>query len=161
MGVHEVRIDPDTLTEGLTKLRTDDAGNVEAQQRPQLPLEGYNLFTSVPGFDRAEEQDFLRSLSVTLEEAHRIEENTRDQSFNPEWHKLRRPRVTASTFRQVCHFRDETTAESGIKDIIQGGPQTADMRRGLELEPEIIAKYEKVMKVTRYPCGLVIHPDIP
>ena len=151
-----------TFIEWLTDLRTDDTRKVEAEERPQLPLEGYNLFTSEPGFETStEEQDFLRSLSVTSEEAHRIEETTRDQSFNPEWHKLRRPRVTASTFRQVCHFRDETTAESGIKDIIQGGPQTADMRRGLELEPEIIAKYEKVMKVTRYPCGLVIHPDIP
>lgn len=103
----------------------------------------------------------LKSLSVTLNMAHKIEEATREQSSCSEWRMLRRPRVTASRFREVCHVKVHTTAESLAERIIKGTKQTADMRRGVETEPTVAAEYSRLINVNYSPCGLVIHPSAP
>ncbi|CAI5655684.1 unnamed protein product [Oreochromis niloticus] len=75
---------------------------------PHLPLEGYDILPSDCVFVCSEEELLhLKSLSVTLEMAHKIEEATREQSSSSEWHQLRRPRVTASRFREVSRQRPE------------------------------------------------------
>ncbi|CAI5655710.1 unnamed protein product [Oreochromis niloticus] len=80
----------------------------DAPPTPHLPLEGYDILPSDCVFVCSEEELLhLKSLSVTLEMAHKIEEATREQSSSSEWHQLRRPRVTASRFREVSHQRPE------------------------------------------------------
>ncbi len=35
------------------------------------------------------------------------------------------------------------------------------MKRGLELEPQVIQRYAETFDVNVLPCGLIIHPDAP
>lgn len=64
-------------------------------------------------------------------------------------------------FREVCHVRGHSSAESLAVRISRPGCQTAEMRRGLQLEPKAIEEYCMVRDVNHYPCGFVIHPDAP
>ncbi len=61
-------------------------------------------------------------MSVTLSQSHKIEEATRCQSAAPEWHSLRKERVTASTFREVSYVRGPTAAEDLAERVIRGMP---------------------------------------
>ncbi|XP_076853499.1 uncharacterized protein LOC143508743 isoform X1 [Brachyhypopomus gauderio] len=107
----------------------------DAPPFPSLPLEYYHLsppeYSFVPTH---QEQLHLSSLSVTLSQSHLIEEATRSQSATPEWHSLRRERLTASHFREVSHVRGPGAAESLAERIIRGTRQTAHVKRGLEIE---------------------------
>ncbi|KAL6487810.1 hypothetical protein MHYP_G00044360 [Metynnis hypsauchen] len=132
----------------------------DAPPFPSLPLEGYHLsppeYSFVPTH---QEQLHLSSLSVTLSQSHLIEEATRCQSATPEWHSLRRERVTASHFREVSHVRGPGAAESLAERIIRGTRQTAHMKRGLEMETGALKDYAVLKNLNLTKCGLVIHPD--
>ena len=52
------------------------------------------------------EQLFYESLSVTNEQALKYESETREQSLAPDWHRLRKHRLTASHFKEIC-FRKQ------------------------------------------------------
>lgn len=134
----------------------------DAPPFPKMPLEGYNLeptdCTYVP---TNQEQLHLKSLSVTKMQSHEIEESTRRQSAAPEWHLLRKERVTASTFREVSHVRGPTAADNLAERIIRGTRQTALMKRGLDLEMEALKDYASLKNLNFRKCGLVIHPDAP
>ncbi|XP_063741859.1 uncharacterized protein LOC134865936 [Eleginops maclovinus] len=124
-----------------------------------LPLEGYDVLPSDCMFVCSEEELLhLSSIALTIEMAHKIEEATREQSSCSEWHLLRRPRVTASRFQEVCHVRGQSSAESLAEQIMKGTRQMADMRRGAEMEPVVTAEYSRLLNVNYSPCGLVIHP---
>lgn len=135
----------------------------DAPPSPPLPLEGYCLSPSKCMFVCTEEELLhLQSLKTPLDMAQRIEEATRDQSSCPDWHQLRKPRVTASRFGEVCHVRGLSSAESLTERIIRGSRrQTAEMRRGAEMESEVTVEYSKLTNVNYSPCGLIIHPDAP
>lgn len=45
--------------------------------------------------------------------------------------------------------------------ILRGTPQTSAMKRGLDLEPEILRQYADVCDVSVTQCGIIIHPDAP
>ncbi|XP_076841765.1 uncharacterized protein LOC143485935 isoform X1 [Brachyhypopomus gauderio] len=132
----------------------------DAPPFPSLPLECYHLsppeYSFVPTH---QEQLHLSSLSVTLSQSHLIEKATRSQSATPEWHSLRRERVTASHFREVSHVRGPGAAESLAERIIRGTRQTAHMKRGLEMETGALKDYADLKNLNLTKCGLVIHPD--
>ena len=48
------------------------------------------------------EQLFYELLSVTNEQALKYESETREQSSAPDWHRLRKHRLTASHFKEIC-----------------------------------------------------------
>ncbi|KAK0147919.1 hypothetical protein N1851_012380 [Merluccius polli] len=77
---------------------------------------------------------------------------TREQSKCAAWEQVRRSRVTASRFREVCHVRGETSGKALATRIIRGTKQTHAMRRGLELEESIIKKYTESTNVIVLPC---------
>ncbi|XP_051954592.1 uncharacterized protein LOC127624027 [Xyrauchen texanus] len=134
----------------------------DAPPSPPLSLEGYYLAPTECTFVCSEEQSLhLQSLNMTLDMAQKIEAVTRDQSSCPEWHDLRKPRVTASRFREMCHVRGLSSAESLAEHIIRGCRQTAEMRRGAEMESEVTVEYSKLRNVNYSPCGLIVHPDAP
>lgn len=108
-----------------------------------------------------QEQLFLQTLNTTWDMAHTIEAATRDQSMGYEWHQVRRPRLTSSRFREVCHVRGETSADHLADRILRGTPQTAAMKRGLEMEAGVVRQYCQIKAVNYSPCGFVIHPDAP
>ena len=76
-------------------------------------------------------------------------------------HQLRRCCITSSTFREVCHSRGESSAENLAKRLLRPSSQTADMRRGLDLEPIAVEECCRIREVNHYPCGFLIHPDAP
>ncbi|CAM4341551.1 unnamed protein product [Leuciscus chuanchicus] len=134
----------------------------DAPSTPPLPLEGYYLAPSKCMFVCTEEELLhLQSLNTPLDTAQKIEEATREQSSCPDWHQLRRSRVTASRFREICHVRGLSSAESLAERIIRGTRQTAEMRRGAEMESEVTVEYSKLKNVNYSPCGLIIHPNAP
>ncbi|KAL2097894.1 hypothetical protein ACEWY4_007101 [Coilia grayii] len=70
-------------------------------------------------------------------------------------------RLTASRFHKVLHARSEESMERLAIRILKGTRQTAAMRRGLELEPELLRSYGEVAQVNIYACDFVVHPDAP
>ncbi|XP_041932837.1 uncharacterized protein LOC121695788 [Alosa sapidissima] len=129
---------------------------------PHLPLDGHDCTPSDCAFVCTKEQQLhLNSLSVSMEMANKIEIATREQSCCPEWFELRKPRVTASRFREICHVKGQSSAESLADRIFKGTRQTADMKRGAEMESEVAAEYSKLVHVNYAPSGLVIHPTTP
>ena len=127
----------------------------DAPPFPKVPLEDYHLkptdCTYVP---TNQEQLHLKSLSVTLSQSHKIEETTRCQSAAPEWHSLRKERVTASTFREVSYVRGPTAAENLAERIIRGTRQTALMKRGLDLEMEALKDHATLKNLNLRKCVL-------
>nr|XP_023661379.1 uncharacterized protein LOC111840612 [Paramormyrops kingsleyae] len=118
--------------------------HLNAPPYPSLPLETHNLApTECMWVCTEEEQLHLRSLTVSIDMAHKIEASTRDQRTVPEWHMLRKTRITSSRFREVCHVRGQSTSESLAERMIRGTRQTADMRRGAEMEFEAAKEYVK------------------
>ncbi|CAL9695403.1 unnamed protein product [Knipowitschia caucasica] len=133
----------------------------KAQGFPTLPVEGYgfkNPFTFQPNYVQ---KCHLESLKVSTRLSAAIEEETRQQSQCPLWGQVRRPRLTASRFREVCYVRGESSSKNLAARIIKGTPQTAAMKRGLELEPEILNQYSDLCDVSVMQCGVIIHPDAP
>ncbi|XP_061086400.1 uncharacterized protein LOC133121214 [Conger conger] len=134
----------------------------DAPPPPPLPLQHYRLDPSNCMFVCSEkEQLFIASLETTWDMAHKIEAATKDQSMVSEWHQLRRPRLTSSHFREVCHVRGPTSAEHLADRILRGTPQTLAMKRGLEMEAGAVREYCQSNLVNYSPCGFVIHPDAP
>ncbi|XP_039648996.1 uncharacterized protein LOC120554288 [Perca fluviatilis] len=103
----------------------------------------------------------MKSLQTSEIMAHQLEESTRQQSTLKEWHLLRKPRVTCSRFREVCHVRGQSSAENLALRILRPGYQTAEMKRGLQMESKAVEEYCLVKDVNHYPCGFIIHPDAP
>ncbi|XP_077102505.1 uncharacterized protein LOC143753718 [Siphateles boraxobius] len=134
--------------------------HTDAPSPPQLPLLDYRLGPPTCAFVFSEHQHHhLASLATSFETAHKVENSTREQSSCAEWHQLRRCRITSTKFREVCHTRGESSAENLAKRLLGSCPQTADMRRGLALEPVAVEEYCKVREVNHYPCRFLIHQD--
>ncbi|XP_034037280.1 uncharacterized protein LOC117520085 isoform X2 [Thalassophryne amazonica] len=134
----------------------------DAPPFPSVPLEGYHLSPTECSFvPTHQEQLHLNSLSVTLSQSHLTEEATRCQSASPEWHSLRRERVTASHFREVSYVRGPGTAESLAERIIRETRQTAQMKRGLEMETGALKDYAVLKNLNLTKSGLVVHPEDP
>ncbi|KAL3992292.1 zygote arrest protein 1 [Sarotherodon galilaeus] len=120
---------------------------------PSLPLQDYRLKPSECMFVCSRKQQLhMKSLEVTLEMSQSIECAMREQSECADWYNVRRPRVTASRFRD-----EELLAER----ILKGTHQTGPMKRGLELEADAIWEYCQIKRVNHYKCGFVVHPDAP
>ena len=76
----------------------------------------------------------LDSLKLSLEQASNIEREAKDQSQNPFWHELRKWRLTASKFKQICSRKSDF--EGLVSQLKKKTVQTAAMKYGLEHESE-------------------------
>lgn len=136
--------------------------HVDSPTPPSLPLDHYNLEPTCVQFVCSQQQQLqLECLATTLEQSREIEIATREQSATVQWHNIRRPRITSSRFREVCHVRGATSALSLAQRIKKGTAATAAMKRGLALEPSAIQEYCRIKNTNFWPCGFVIHPDAP
>ncbi|XP_049325898.1 uncharacterized protein LOC125785778 [Astyanax mexicanus] len=134
----------------------------DAPLPPPLPVDGYRLEPTNCQFVCTHQQHLhLQSLATTFDMARKIEVATREQSNSVEWHRVRRPRITSSRFREICHVRGQSSAEILSQRIRKGVDQTAAMKRGLALEPVAIQEYCRMKNTNYWPCGFVIHPDAP
>ncbi|KAG9278156.1 hypothetical protein AMEX_G5969 [Astyanax mexicanus] len=133
----------------------------DAPLPPPLPVDGYRLEPTNCQFVCTHQHLHLQSLATTFDMARKIEVATREQSNSVEWHRVRRPRITSSRFREICHVRGQSSAEILSQRIRKGVDQTAAMKRGLALEPVAIQEYCQMKNTNDCPCGFVIHPDAP
>ncbi len=114
---------------------------------PPLPVLGYQFgcnFKFVPTLQALH----LESIKFTQSSACQIEKATRQQSKCTAWGQIRQSRVTASRFREVCHVVGDSASQSLAARIIKGTRQTSAMKRGLELEPDILRKYSETASVS-------------
>lgn len=133
----------------------------DAQRFPPLPVPHHTLpqFHFVPG--SLAELLHMQSLEVSPELSVIIEKGTQDQSKCPLWVSMRRLRLTSSNFYEAAHVRSESTSKSLAVRIIKGIHQTKAMKRGQQLEPEVLRRYADTFNVNVYRCGLIIHPVAP
>ncbi|CAM4574724.1 unnamed protein product [Leuciscus chuanchicus] len=105
----------------------------------------------------------LQSLEVSPQLSSEIAKETQQQSKCPAWTQLRRPRLTASRFWDACCSRAcrAELESAAIQMIIGSTKQTAAMKRGLLVEPEVMANYAELLRVNVLPAGFIIHPDAP
>nr|XP_055076863.1 uncharacterized protein LOC129456058 [Misgurnus anguillicaudatus] len=154
-------------------------GSIISYQQPKLQTQCTELHKNAPGppclplithqlsptecvwVCTEEEHLHIQSLQLSIEMAHKIELSTRGQSKDPEWHALRRMRITSSRFREVANVRGYSSAEHLAERIIRGTRQTAEMRRGSEMEFQAAKEYAQRNNVNYSPCGLVVHPQAP
>ena len=128
---------------------------------PKLPIDSYSFISDFNFVPTYKQQCHLVSLQVTRELSASIEKETQNQSQCALWTQVRKPRLTASRFREVCFVRGESSAKALAARMLKGVRQTADMKRGLDREPEILRRYAESFDVSVTQCGVVIHPDSP
>ncbi len=128
---------------------------------PKLPIDGAAFPRSLHFVPSCHQFLHLESVSVSMELAAVIEEQTQDQSECPLWKEMRKPRVTASRFHEASHVRGETSGQALARRILKGTKQTQAMKTGLDKEPEVLESYSDLFNVNVSPCGFVVHPDAP
>ena len=120
-------------------------------------------FSELPPFYTVlteQEYNNLEGLTVTEADSLNIEECTRLQSCCPEWHKLRKQRIIASSFKRV--FSRQKDFDSVAIQLIGRKPiPTAAMKYGLDHEHEAAEQYSATQQVNTYPVGFIINPSAP
>ena len=130
------------------------------QQRDTLPALPAKLLHPLCSHVLPRSQaNVLDSLKVSLEQASNIEQETKDQSQNPFWHELRKRRLTASKFKQICSRKSDF--EGLVSQLKKKTVQTAAMKNGLEHESEAAQSYVNTRFVNVYRTGFVINPGCP
>lgn len=89
-----------------------------------------------------------------------VEKITQAQSKNSDWFKVRYGRVTASKFYEAAHCK---TLEGSLVETILGGkkiPETFAMKRGRDLEEQVLRVVEKKENIICVNAGLFIQRDL-
>ena len=106
------------------------------------------------------EQLFHESLSVTNDEALKYELETREQSSAPDWHRLRKHRLTASHFNEICSRKQNFDS---LSQRLMNGKMisTAAVRHGIIHEEEAAHAYSQVSGNGILPVGLISNSSVP
>ncbi|KAL5013934.1 hypothetical protein ScPMuIL_008204 [Solemya velum] len=116
------------------------------------------------------DEDFINAkLSVSEEEAHNCELDTRTQSKSKQWFRLRAGRITASKIKAACKTSLEKPSMSLIRDICYPMTRTfssASTQWGCQHEKTAREQYQREMEVLHEnfvvrDSGLVINPKYP
>lgn len=87
-------------------------------------------------------------------------ENIREQSSAPDWHRLRKQMLTTSHFKEICTRKENF--ESLSQRLINGKIiNTASVRHVITHEDEAAQPYSQVSGNGILPVGLIINPSIP
>ena len=76
-------------------------------------------FDDVP--TREQCYEYMQSMTLSMEEAGRIEEMTREQADSKLWHALHNGRLTSSRFGEILHRRQTTDPRRLVRDIMGYG----------------------------------------
>ena len=138
---------------------TDQADRVGPEVPPalQLPLlEPYEVNIACS----QEQLDHVASLGVSEAESADYEQHTRKQNACPEWHKLRKLRITASKFKSVTGRRSNHTQLA--QDLLTKSlTKTAAMEFGSENENTAALTYANLFGMDIHEVGFVINPSRP
>lgn len=86
---------------------------------------------------------------------------TTNQAFSPLWHELRFARITASKAYEASHCK---TFEGVLVESILGASKIKDtkaMKRGRQLENQVLKEVEKILGVKLRKCGLKLNALYP
>jgi len=120
--------------------------NQPSDSDPELAPPDFNL-PELPSLHTVlleKQQLFYDSLAVTTNQFLDYEQQTRDQSSNKDWHRLRKYRLTASNFKHVCSRRKdhENRLLKQANRLLKGKSiQTAAMKYGIDHEDEAAQYY--------------------
>jgi len=103
---------------------------------------------------------FFTSLNISIEQSKEYEVETRKQSDISVWHELRKYRLTASKFKDVCSRQRDFSSLSN-RLLKKKSIQTAAMKYGIEHEDAAADLYSKECLKDTYKVGLVINPSVP
>ena len=121
---------------------------------PSLPLYEANIAVS------QQQLDHIASLGVTNDEALEYEQHTRKQGACPEWHKLRKMRLTSSNFKQVTARRNHHD-RLATELLTKSAKKTAAMEFGTRNEPTAAKQYATLFGVDIHDVGFIINPSRP
>ena len=92
-----------------------------------LLLDGNRLQSSHCAYVLSHQEQF--HVKTTYEMSHKVEVATREQSSSPEWHQLRKIRISSSHFREDCHVQGDTSGDHLAERMFKGsGMQTMEMK---------------------------------
>ena len=130
---------------------------------PELPLSAVSGSPTVPSDIGSDQQSCLEKLMVTLEEAHMLEQSTRQQSASAKWQASRLGRVTASRFGDIL-LRQSSPSTSFVKSFLERKEYSTlpvQLKHGHECEIKARNAYVHKTGLTVRACGLVVNPTFP
>ena len=139
---------------------------------PPFPLNGEQLeqWVALPNNLTPKQLGYVKLLVVTYEEARKLEVETQQQAECPKWYELRFPRLTASSFGNICSKMAKPRAKPELvaRDLLQPKPPSSFTDRmfkwGRENENIAVQVYRSIPQrshVVLFECGIFISPEDP
>ena len=139
---------------------------------PPFPLNGEQLeqWAALPNNLTPKQLGYVKLLVVTYEEARKLEVETQQQAECPKWYELRFPRLTASSFGNICSKMAKPRAKPELvaRDLLQPKPPSSFTDRmfkwGRENENIAVQVYRSIPQrshVVLFECGIFISPEDP
>ena len=135
------------------------SANLESPQSPVLP-------TKTELQERVKE--FKKSLLMSPQKIHEVEQSTRDQSTNHLWYSVRQYRLTASNFGAVRRQLPSTPPQSLVLHIIKGSHFSSQSTEwGKQQESVAFKKYVEMQQESGHQglfacsCGFMIDEAHP
>lgn len=132
---------------------------------PSFPLDDFCGSFQTPDNLTVKEMELLKSLTVGVIEANKMEEKTREQASCEEWMRERKLRFTASNFGKIS--RRQRNHTKFVEDLLaQKTFSSAAVEHGKKYEPVALKEYEKHMRKMGKPVkvlksGLFVSPKVP
>jgi len=139
------------------------ASESPSQSFPSLPLAIIRNAPCVFSKRSDEEHIQLSNMNLTMDEAHVLEQTTRQQSKSAKWRKSRVGRVTASRFGDVL-LRKSPPSESFVDSFFDTSKYStipAPINHGLQNEIKAQNAYSSITGFVVHTCGLVVNPSFP
>ncbi|XP_041811405.1 uncharacterized protein LOC121619628 isoform X2 [Chelmon rostratus] len=134
--------------------------HINAPPRPQLPLPHHTLkaTSDFPPLS-AKAQEHVQVMQITWKEANCLEYSTRGQEELVQ--DLQKLRLT-SRFREICKLKPgRSHVEHLLFKIQKGLPKSKSAQIDKETKTEALRVYCKNLCVNWYPCGFIVHPNVP
>ena len=114
---------------------------------------------------------YIKNMSLSMEEAHKQEEATREQSNCQQWWDVRKNKFTASKFGELYRKKPNSNlkkfAEQKQKDTGMNKEKLPEaIKYGINNEAKAVERYEQYMlnsgkEIKVFCSGFVVRPDIP
>ena len=134
-----------------------------SQQLPALPLSIIENAPCVFNIESEEQHAHLSTMNISLDEAHSLEQSTRQQSLSTKWQESRIGKVTASHFGDVL-LRKSLPSELFVKSFFESKQYSsvpAQINHGFQNEAKARSAYCTKTGFVVHTCGLVVNPSLP
>lgn len=159
----------------VTPLQKPQLSHLHAKESPGLPPFPFSG-TTLQRWGKthqeisAQHKLYIDSLSVTYDQANKLQNETKQQADCPKWFQLKYSRLTASNFGKICKKMSckKNKPELVARDLLHPKPPTDFKKKmftwGKENESVAIQIYKGLAErrhVRVHECGLYISPEEP